>query len=254
MQLRTKLTLGLGFLFIIIFAIAFFSAFYIGSLSRDAGNILKDNYDSIVYSKNMFSSLEDMTVSVNESIFNPGHSKFTGYYNELFEKARLEFDKNLKLESGNITEIHEKEYVDALSSDYAIYAGICDRIKEGRGSGTVYFNEFLPAYEKIRQSVNNINDVNMQAVVRKSALTIGDSLKIINYMAVIGAVCLILAFAYFWYFPFYISNSISYLSKRMMGLLKTRGIEADVKTSDELYIILQSINLLEDSLANKNKE
>ena len=91
----------------------------------------------------------------------------------------------------------------------------------------------------------------MQAVVRKSSLTIGDSLKIINYIAVIGAVCLILAFAYFWYFPFYISNSISYLSKRMKGLLKTRGIEADMETSDELYIILQSINLLEDSLDHK---
>ena len=62
----------------------------------------------------------------------------------------------------------------------------------------------------------------MQAVARKSQETEQDSARKITLIAVIGSFCIILAFGYFWYFPFYISNTISYLSGRI-GL---PGIEA----------------------------
>jgi hypothetical protein len=55
-----------------------------------------------------------------------------------------------------------------------------------------------------------------------------------------------LAFFYFWYFPFYVSNSISYLATRMKGLLKGMGIKIDTKTRDEAFILLNSIDLLEN--------
>ena len=48
MVLKTKLSIGLGFLFAIIFALAFFCSYYVGKLSEDAENILRNNYDSIV--------------------------------------------------------------------------------------------------------------------------------------------------------------------------------------------------------------
>ena len=51
MVLKKKLSLGLGFLFFIIFVLAIFCSYYIGKLSQEAGNILKDNYNSLVYSK-----------------------------------------------------------------------------------------------------------------------------------------------------------------------------------------------------------
>jgi len=82
-----------------------------------------------------------------------------------------------------------------------------------------------------------------------------DSARIINLMAIIGSFCLLLAFFYFWYFPFYISNSIAYLSGRMKTLLKKSDIVLDIKTKDEAFIILQGINLLENKLDVKvNKE
>ena len=71
-------------------------------------------------------------------------------------------------------------------------------------------------------------------------------------MAAIGVFCLILAFGYFWYFPFYISNSIAYLSGRMKTLLKKSDIVLDIKTNDETFIILQGINLLENKLGVKD--
>ena len=94
----------------------------------------------------------------------------------------------------------------------------------------------------------------MQAVERKSQMAKHDSARIIDLMAVIGVFCLILAFGYFWYFPFYISNSIAYLSDRMKALLKKSGIVLDIKTNDESFIILQGINLLENKLDAKEDD
>ena len=109
----------------------------------------------------------------------------------------------------------------------------------------------MAASEKLKQSVNNIYDINMQAVVRKTDLTKHDSVRFKNSMVVIGLICIILALGYCWYFPVYISTTISYLSDRMKNLIKVSGITMDIKTNDEAQIILQSINLLENKLGIK---
>ena len=249
MVLKTKLSIGLGFLFAIIFALAFFCSYYVDKLSEDADSILRNNYDSIVYSKNMLAALDDTRTSVSSTIFNPGDSKkLSDYYSQLFEAGRTDFEKNLKAENNNITEIHEKDYVDTLNRDYAVYMSLCTKIKNGSGDTSMYFNEVLPCYEKLKQSILRINDLNMEAVVRKSLTTKQQSANVKTYMSVTATLCILLAFGYFWYFPFYISNTISYLSKRITELLGKAGIASDIKTNDEAYIILESIKLLEKKL------
>lgn len=253
MTLKKKLSLGLGFLFLIIFAQVVFYSYYIGELSRDAENILKDNYKSLVFSKNMISALEDMRTAISSIVFNPADNKQTSdYYLKLFEAGRTEFENNLKSENGNITEIHETEYVDTINQGYVLYANLCLRIVKGEGSRAVYFDEYQPAFETLRHAINNINDINMQAVERKSQMAKHDSARIINLMAGIGVFCLILAFGYFWYFPFYISSTIAYLSDRMKALLNKADIVLDIRTNDETFIILQGINLLENKLGLKD--
>jgi len=253
MTLKKKLTLGLGFLFLITFVIVIFYSYYIGKLSLDAENILKDNYKSLAFSKNMISALEDMRTAISRIVFNPTDNQETSdYYLKLFEAGRTDFEDNLKSENGNITEIHESEYVDTVNQSYALYASLCLRIVKGEGGRAVYFDEYQPAFEKLKDTIGNINDINMQAVERKSQLAKHDSERIIKLTAAIGVFCLILAFGYFWYFPFYISNSIAYLSGRMKALLKKSGIVLDIKTNDETFIILQGINLLENKLGVKD--
>ena len=64
MTLKKKLTLGLGFLFVLIFTLVIFCSYYIQKLSGESEDILRNNYDSIVYSKKMFLALDDMETSV----------------------------------------------------------------------------------------------------------------------------------------------------------------------------------------------
>ena len=108
--------------------------------------------------------------------------------------------------------------------------------------------KILPVYNNVIQSINEISIENMQAVVHKNQIAKTDAGSIVTYMSIICVFCIILAFFYFWYFPFYVSNSISYLSNKVKELINKAGIEANFKTDDESYIILQSINLIETRL------
>ncbi|HUN55648.1 MAG TPA: hypothetical protein VMU29_10875 [Smithella sp.] len=251
MTLKTKLSLGLGFLFIIIFILVGFCSYYVGRLGQESDNILKDNYSSIVYANNMLSGFDAMKTSVIGITRNANHAGgMSDYYAKLFESGKNQFESNLKDENNNITEIHEKEYVETLNRDYAEYLKLCLEIKNGRGEITI-LNDFLTASEKLKQSVMNVNDVNMQAVVRKNEITKHDSARFKNSMVMIGAICFLVALGYFWYFPVYISTSISYLADRMKTLLAQSGIAFDIKTNDEAYVILQAINLLENKMGVK---
>jgi methyl-accepting chemotaxis protein len=252
MTLKTKLLLGLGFLFVIIFTLAGFCSYYVGSLGQDADKILKNNYDSIVYSKNMLSGLDDMKTSIISILYKTNNTGRMADYNlKLFESGRNLFETNLKSESNNITEINEKEYVDKLNHDYDIYLNLCLQMKKGSAGSSTLFIDFLTANEKLKQTINNIYDVNMQAVVRKTDTTKRDSARFKNSMAIIGSICFLLALLYFWYFPVYISTTLSYFAERMKNLLSNSNITLDIKTSDEAYIILQAINLLENKLSIK---
>ncbi len=141
-----------------------------------------------------------------------------------------------------------------VNQGYGLYANLCLRIITGEEGRALYFGEYQPAFENLRHAINNINDINMQAVERKSQMTKQHSARIIKLMAGVATFCIILAFGYFWYFPFYVSNSVAYLSDRMKGLLKKSDIVLDIKTNDETFIILQGINLLENKLDMKDKQ
>ena len=65
--------------------------------------------------------------------------------------------------------------MDALSHEYETYLSLCTQMRNGSGGGPAYFGEFVPACDKLKQSINAIYDVNMQAIVRKSQLASQDS-------------------------------------------------------------------------------
>jgi hypothetical protein len=253
MSLRSKLTVGLGFLFVIIFSIAIYSSLQIETLYAEANKILKDNYDSLVYCKNMLLALDDMNLTTSNTVFGSGPRKPSSFDSNLFEQGKSIFQSNLTAEQNNITEVHEKEYVGDLTESYGRFLILSTQIHEKGGNSAQFFEDFLPTYSVVRSSIVKINDLNMQAVERKSQSTGVDARKMINTMVVIGTICILLAFFYFWYFPFYVSHSIAYLAKKMKELLQKTGIKLDTRTTDESFILLHSIDLLETKFVQIKK-
>ena len=95
MSLRTKLTVGLGFLFLIIFGLVIYSSFEIQQLSRASDNILKDNYASLVYCKNMLLALDDMSSTISGRMLGTNQNRPDSYGLQQFESGQSNFDSNL---------------------------------------------------------------------------------------------------------------------------------------------------------------
>ncbi len=252
MSLRTKLTLGLGFLFLIIFGLAAYNSFNIQQLSKEADRVLKDNYDSLVYCKNMLVALDDMRTAVDARIAEANTNRLQDYYVQLFRDSKLMFERNLVSEKNNITEAHEGDYVAELDSSYNHYLGLGQQMDKGSANMSRYFNDFVPTYLNVRQKILQIDDLNMQAIERKNLATHKDANTMIVSIAAVGALCVLLAFFYFWYFPFYVSNTLNYLASKAKELLKKINIEVEIQTKDEAFILLQSINMLENRLTKGN--
>jgi hypothetical protein len=239
MSFRSKLTIGLGFLFLIIFGLAIYSSFDIQALSKYADRILKDNYDSLVYCRNMLLVLDDMRISSSDTMIGQSPSG-------LLTASKSIFEKNLAAENGNITEVHEGEYVEELNKDYSLFRAYCLQGRAGRSSS--YRTDFLQAYLNARQAIVKINDVNMEAIERKNLATKKESSRMIEAIAAVGAGSVVLAFFYFWFFPAYVSSTLSYLENRMRGLLEGIQIRLDTQSKDEAFVLLRSITLLEKRL------
>jgi hypothetical protein len=252
MKLKTKLSLGLGFLFLIIFSLCFFCSFYVQKLSRDAEDILKDNYHSLVYARNMLVNLDDMRKAMDGMMFDPSiQEKRLRFEQQALDSSKLAFEQNLQAEENNITELHEKEQVATLAQAYAKFSKLCDQIQKGTAAPQSYYLDLLPVYEKIKQSINYIYDLNMQAIVRNQQFARREAKQITIYMALIGTFCTILAFGYFWYFPFYISTTLSVIADKMKLLLKELHLPAEMATKDEAHMLWLALGLLEKELKDR---
>src|SRR6201996_7469341 len=96
-RLKTKLSLGLVFLFVVIVLFGVLGLFYINRLSDEGRVVLQNNHESIVYGNRMLQALEDLRT----------------------DRHALEaFKANLVQQRGNITEVGEKEATDELTKNF----------------------------------------------------------------------------------------------------------------------------------------
>ena len=68
MRIKTKLNLGVGVLFLLIIILSILSAFYIYSIKKDTQNIIKANYETLEYSRNMLLALDEIKEKDSKSV------------------------------------------------------------------------------------------------------------------------------------------------------------------------------------------
>ncbi|HEY3388793.1 MAG TPA: hypothetical protein VGK38_04420, partial [Prolixibacteraceae bacterium] len=98
LSVRSKFSVGMIFLLIIL-VLSIFSAYYMNKLSKETGTILKENYLSVVYAREMAGGLTNINQEITNSFLSHRNSDST-----LIEKELTIIDKSLKSESNNITE------------------------------------------------------------------------------------------------------------------------------------------------------
>ncbi|HRP90716.1 MAG TPA: ATP-binding protein [Edaphocola sp.] len=177
MKIKTKLTLGVGLLFAMITLLTVLSSIYITKLSNNSKNILTNNYNSIVYCRQMLMALNDDISS---------------------EKAQKLFQENLSKENNTITEIGEKELAIKVKQDFEL-------LKTNPSDST--------QIKIIHKDITDIMLLNMQALQRKSNVAAQTSDEAIIWIAVVGTICFLIAFTLLVNMPSNIANPIKELTE-----------------------------------------
>ena len=99
--IKSKLTLGLGFLFLIILLLSGVGAYFLYQLSRSTEATLHDNYRSVAYAQHLNDALADLR-----------DARLTAATGPAAAQARQAFERNLQAEQHNITEPGEGRLVD----------------------------------------------------------------------------------------------------------------------------------------------
>ena len=159
MRIKTKLNLGVGLLFLMIIILSLVSAFYIFSIKKDTENILKANYNTLEYSRNMLLSLDEISTDADHAI--------------------ITFKKNLQNQTQNITESGEKKVTDNLKESFTL-------LEKNTADEAVK--------TQIRRDIFAIMKLNLDAIKQKSDVAKRTAETANFSIAIVGTLCFLIAF------------------------------------------------------------
>lgn len=177
MRIKTKLNLSVGLLFLLIILLSLLSSFYIYSIKRDTQNILKANYETLEYSRNMLLALDKIDENKLSSI--------------------NAFEENLKKQLDNITEIGEDKATFELRKNFKY-------LKENS------INDSLKS--QMHQNIFEIMKLNMDAIKQKSDVAKQTAETANLWIAIVGTFCFLIAFNLLVNLPNSIANPIKELT------------------------------------------
>jgi PAS domain S-box-containing protein len=213
MTIKNKLRAGFGFLFLLAIVCSGLSIYYLNRLSADSSVILKDNYETLVYMRNIGLALDGNTGELNKS-----------------QMAIIE--NNLVRQEHNITEQGEQQLTDSLRSKY-------EQLKLLPGGAS---EQSLLRLD-MRKLLYDIMKLNMDAEDHKNAVAKATANNATILVALIGSFLFLVAFSFIVNFPGYIANPIRELTERIKEISKRNyHQQLDFKSNDEFGELAQAFN------------
>ena len=211
MKIKTKLTLGVGLLFLLIILLGAVGATWVNILKADTENILVANYNTLEYSREMLSALDEK---------NP----------ENIQK----FEINLQKQEKNITELGEKEATQDLRNNFEKY-------KSDIQNASIQ--------TEIRRTVFAIMNMNMNAIQTKSELAKTSATSATFWIAITATLCFMIAFILLVNFPSYIANPIKELTESIKSIADQKYSErVNFEHHDEFGDLADSFNTMAQKL------
>lgn len=214
MRIKTKLNLGVGLLFCLIIILSLVSSYYVFLIKKDTQNILKANYITLEYSRNMLTALDKITPdSVGEVAV---------------------FQKNLEAQVANITEKGEFEKTMRLKQGFAF-------LKQNLQ------DEKLKA--QIRTDIYDIMQLNMNAIKEKGGIAQQSAEKANFWIAVVGTLCFLIAFNLLVNLPNNIANPIKELTASIQQIANKNYTErVHFMNHNEFGDLANSFNTMAEKL------
>jgi signal transduction histidine kinase len=212
-KLKTKVALGGIFLFALLILVGAVSFYYLNRLSEESKAIVKANYETLNYSREMLNELDSLQKNI------------TG-----LER----FEKNLSLQESNITEPGEKEMTSSLRKNF-------NTLKE-KGA-----NDSLQLL--IRRDISGIMKVNLQAIDKKNQAAQKSSESAKTIITIMLTICLLIGFTFIFNFPALVASPIAKLTEGIKAIAnKNYDQRIHMNRQDEFGELADAFNTMAERL------
>jgi hypothetical protein len=248
-SIRTKFSLGVVFLFIIILLLSIFSAFYLNKLSKKTSAILKENVISVVCARDMSEALNSINQEITNSFFN---KKIPDVL--FIDKEIKLFEKSLKLEKNNITEIGEDKIASGIEVGFKEYRDFAVKFKSLQQSGTE-ISYLQTKYNNLYPQLGALSKLNEKAIEIKTDDAKISAKNALVQMTIIGAMCFLIALSLTYSFSSYFNERFFQLYNGIKEIVSSNyGQRLYFDGKDEFYDISLVFNEMAEKLSDRNQE
>jgi signal transduction histidine kinase len=214
-KLKTKVALGGIFLFALLILVGAVSFFHFNRITERSKDIVKDNYETLIYSRDMLNQLDEL--SSVDSI-----------------NAFKNFAQNVLLQEKNITETGEKEMTESLRRNFTAL----------KQRGSVDSLRSL-----IRKNISGIMDLNLRAIDKKNQAAKATAEKAKTIITLILTICILLGLTFVFNFPSLVASPISKLTEGIKAIAnKNYGQRIHLNRKDEFGQLANAFNSMAEKL------
>jgi two-component system, NtrC family, sensor histidine kinase KinB len=240
--------MGMIFLFIIISVLAVFSGYYLNKLSAKTSAILKENYLSVVYAREMSEGIMNINQEINTSYL----TKKTPDSLKVAKELNLVYQALIS-EKNNITEPGEDKLVTGIETDCTEYRdSVLSVLKSPKSAAAMLYlqNKSGNLYQKL----SILSQMNGKALETKTDDAKASSKSALTKMTILATLCFLIGMSFTFSFS-------SYFNRRFFELyngIKEIGSgnfkqHLFIDGKDEFYEISLVLNEMADKL-NKNNQ
>ena len=247
LSIRSKFFVGMVFLLIIL-VLSIFSAYYMNKISKETGTILKENYLSVVYARDMSGGL----MNINQEITNCFLTS-KNVDSILIKKELSIIDKSLQLEKNNFTEPGEDKLVSGIETGLIEYRNsVVKFLKSPQPADNVI--DLQKKYGVLYQQLVLLSEMNGKAIEVKTQNNKISSQDALTQMTIIAILCFIIALFYSYSFSSYSNERFFQLYNEIKEIqVSNYGKRLDIDGTDEIYEISLIFNEMADKL-HENKQ
>ncbi|WP_295669828.1 HAMP domain-containing protein [uncultured Mucilaginibacter sp.] len=215
MKIRKKLFVGFGILFVVVMFFGAASIYYIEKISETAKVTLKNNYNTLTFTRDMRSVLDENDLPLTKN-------------------ASDAFNSALKKQENNITESGENEATSGVRKDF-------DQLISS--SETLSQQQVLVRH--VRSLLKTIDGLNMKAIADKNNATHETVNSATIYLGAGGFITFLIIFVLISNFPGFIVNPLHQLADGFMEVShENYETRLDLQTSEEFAELSNAFNAM----------
>jgi two-component system, NtrC family, sensor histidine kinase KinB len=190
MKIKTKLRLGFGFLFALVLLMGGVAGFYINEISKTSKVILKDNFESLTFTRQMRRILDENDLPLSA-------------------RAADQFKDKLQKQASNVTEPGERDLTEKIRQDFNSLTQRSLKISSDTGS-----------LKNLHRNIRKIEELNMQAILKKNNKAQASVKEATLYLSLLGSITILIIFSFTVNFPGFIGNPLLELTEGIKEISK----------------------------------